>query len=92
MWRLRPKVRLPRHNRGSPFFGRLHRLTVDNSSARLPIAAMDFPHIPAQSARVAVPMSPTTANFESSRRPSDKAGSPSAAAAIGNRIPKPEIP
>jgi hypothetical protein len=39
----------PDHNRGSPFFGRLHRLTVDNSSARLPIAAMGFPHIPAQS-------------------------------------------
>src|SRR4029077_1285146 len=46
----------------SPFFGRLHRLTVDNSSARLPIEAMGFPHIPAQSvvSRFTCPQQPPT--------------------------------
>jgi hypothetical protein len=43
------------HSRGCPLFGGLHRLAVDNSSARLPIAAMGFPHIAAQSVVYLVP-------------------------------------
>ena len=61
MSRCTPRCACPRHSPGSPLLGRLRRLTVDDSSARLSIPAMRYPHIPARSL-VSLPRSPTTAS------------------------------